>query len=148
MSPLSQNDRKAQILSSGRVPSSDPETGGVQLPQVDIDGNLYTPNHIPRSERGWNTFLSLLLVAYGTFGVWVDDIAIPGKRNVTHFHGVSAWLLYLAMLCGAANLMSVVVDHYDTRNNVHNYKLFARVTQVLGWGLVLAAMAASFFLGH
>jgi hypothetical protein len=36
-------------------------------------------------------------------------------------------------------MMSVVVDHYDKRNNEINYKRFARTTEALGWALLWAA---------
>jgi NADPH-dependent 2,4-dienoyl-CoA reductase/sulfur reductase-like enzyme len=100
-----------------------------------------TPNHIPESERWWNGFLSLLLLGYGAYGLSVDDIYIPGKRgNGTHFHGIAACIVFSAMVTAAANLISVIVDHYDRRNNETNYRLFSRVTQGIGIALFFAAM--------
>ncbi len=99
-----------------------------------------SPNHIPEGERWWNGFLSFLLLSYGTYGLSVDDIYLPGRRGPgMHFHGVAAWLVYGAMVTAAANLISVIVDHYDKRNNETNYRLFARATQV--FGVVLFSLA-------
>ncbi len=100
-----------------------------------------SPNHIPESERWWNGFLSFLLLSYGTYGLTVDDIYIPGKRgNGMRFHGVAAWLVYGAMVSAAANMISVIVDHYDKRNNETNYRLFARATQAVGIALFCLAV--------
>jgi hypothetical protein len=109
----------------------------------------YNPNHIPHGERRANIILSSVMLLYGTFGIIIDDLYIPGKRRPgIHFHGEPAWILYLAFLCGVANLMSVVVDHYDKRNNEINYKLFARVTQIAGWTLFGLALALDIFVFH
>ncbi|WP_370848775.1 hypothetical protein [Novimethylophilus kurashikiensis] len=110
---------------------------------------MYVPNKIDPSTRTWNIFLSTCLLLYGTVGVYVDDIYIPGKRTPgTHFHGEPAWLLYAAMICASLNMLSVVVDHYDIRNNEINYKRFAKVTQFLGWGLFILALVLDLFVFH
>jgi hypothetical protein len=142
------SNRKARVQSSGRISSArSADLKGVTLSRVDALGNLYTPNHIPATERVWNTILSLALVGYGTFGVLIDDIFLPGKRSRgMHFHGTAAWLLYAAMLCAAANLLSVVVDHCDSRNNETNYKQFARATQVIAWVLFGVALVLNLLM--
>ncbi len=105
------------------------------------------PNHIPFGERVINIILSAIIFGYGTYGVLTDDIYIPGRSaGGTHFHGEPTWILYGAFLCTAANLMSVVVDHYDKRNNVKNYKLFARLTQVAAWTLFILALLLDAFV--
>ena len=45
-------------------------------------------------------------------------------------------------------MLSVVVDHYDTRDNEINYKRFARVTQFLGWSLFILALVLDLFVFH
>jgi hypothetical protein len=37
-------------------------------------------------------------------------------------------------------MLSVVVDHYDKRNNETNYKLFADIFRVLGWGFFVLSL--------
>ena len=90
--------------------------------------------------------LSLLLIAYSILGLAIDDIYSPGKRANPglHFHGVPALLLGAAMLTAALNMLSVVIDHYDTRDNEINYKQFARWTQIVGWCLVALAVILKF----
>lgn len=96
---------------------------------------FYTPNHIPADERLRNVAFSILLFAYGSYGVWINDLYIPGKRSRgIHLHDVPAWIMYGAIVCACLVMLSVVVDHYDKRNNETNYKLFADVFKFLGWG--------------
>lgn len=98
------------------------------------------PNHIPWKERVGNVLLSLLLLTYSLYGFAHDDIYIPSKRSPgLHLHGVPMWLAGAAMISAVANMLSVVIDHYDTRANEINYRRFAIVTQVLGWLLFLGA---------
>lgn len=96
---------------------------------------FYTPNHIPANERMQNTAFSILLFVYGSYGVWVNDLYIPGKRSRgIHLHDVPAWIMYGAIICACLVMLSVVVDHYDKRNNETNYKSFADFFRFLGWG--------------
>lgn len=96
---------------------------------------FYTPNHIPANERSTNIAFSIALFTYGTYGVYVNDLYIPGKRSKgIHLHDVPAWIMYGAIICACLVMLSVVVDHYDKRNNETNYKLFADIFRVLGWG--------------
>lgn len=112
-----------------------------------VAGQLHVPNHIPAKERVGNVLLSLALFGYGTYGALHDDIYVPGKRSAgVHMHGTPMWVVYGAMLCAVANLMSVVVDHYDVRANEINYKRFARVTQGLGWALLIGAFLLDWFV--
>lgn len=97
--------------------------------------NLHTPNHIPAGERVRNAIFSVLLLAYGSYGVWINDLYIPGKRSKgIHLHDVPAWIMYGAIICACLVMLSVVVDHYDQRNNETNYKLFATTFKYLGLG--------------
>lgn len=97
----------------------------------------YTPNHIPHSTRLFYGFASAGLIAYGAFGLWIDDLYIPGKRGPgTHLHGPAAWLMAAAMLMGAINMASVIVDHLDQRNNETDYRRFAKYTGWAGYGLM------------
>jgi hypothetical protein len=109
---------------------------------------VYISNHIPVSVRRWNLILSAVLLAYGGIGIWIDDLYIPGRTRGVHLHDVPARVMYAAMICAALNLLSVVIDHYDIRNNETNYRLFARITQVLGWILFGLSLALSLFVYH
>lgn len=109
----------------------------------------HNPNHIPSRERRIYIILSSFILLYGTFGILMDDLFIPGKRSKgVHLHGEPAWIMYSAFLCAVANMLSIVVDHYDRRNNENNYKLFARITQTAGWTLFLLAFLSDIFIFH
>ena len=103
---------------------------------------FHTPNHIPASERIRHIVFSILLFAYGSYGVYVNDLYLPGKRSKgIHLHDVPAWIMYGAILCACLVMISVVIDHYDKRNNENNYRLFARIFKFLGWGFFVLSLA-------
>lgn len=101
----------------------------------------YTPNHIPANERILNLVFSILLAGYGAYGVFVNDLYIPGKRSKgIHLHDVPAWIMYAAIICACLVMLSVIVDHYDKRNNETNYKLFANIFRYMGWGFFVLSL--------
>ena len=107
---------------------------------------IRTANHIPRSERITNTVFALLLFAYGSYGVWINDLYIPGKRsNGIHLQDVPAWIMYGALVSASVVLLSIVVDHYDRRNNERHYRTFASVGKFFGWGLFGLSLAWHIF---
>lgn len=84
------------------------------------------PNRIPLGERVINILLSLFLLGYGSYGLSIDDLHIPGKRTEgLHLHGLAATSMFVAMCFAIANLLAVVIDHYDTRDNEVSYRNFA-----------------------
>lgn len=102
---------------------------------IAADGT-YVPNQIALRTRVGNGLLSLGIVAYGYWGVHRDDLIVPlGKRAASHFHDFSAWIMYAAMLCAAVHFASIVIDHYDRRNNEHLYQRIGELSKKLGWGL-------------
>jgi hypothetical protein len=109
----------------------------------------YTFNHISKDERFKNIVVSCLLFIYGAYGVWIDDMFVPipkSKRSLMdiHLHGVPAWIMYGAIICACLIMLSVVVDHYDKRNNERYYVLFADMFKYLG----LTLFALSFIVAN
>jgi hypothetical protein len=101
------------------------------------------PRSIPAQERAWHVALAVLLLAYGGFGLYYDDIYIPGKRSKgIHVHGMAAWIMYAAFVCAALNLLSILADHCDSDTDVaeRRYHIFARTTQVVGWAFFVASI--------
>lgn len=86
----------------------------------------FEPNSFNLGERVMNTLLALALLAYGAYGLFVDDLYLPGRRSRSgvHLHGTPAWIMYGAFICAAAVLLALVIDHYDRRNNEHHYETF------------------------
>lgn len=102
---------------------------------------MHTPNQIPVAQRVGSSLGALGLAAYGAFGVWIDDLLIPGKRSSLHLSGLPAWIMGLALLCAATHLASVVMDHYDRRDNEARYLAFQTWSRRLGWALAGLALA-------
>ena len=104
----------------------------------------YSPNKIPHKKIMFNTVFSVILILYGGYGIYVNDLYIPGRHGVSHraihLHDEAALLMYAAFICGCLVMLSVVVDHYDERDNEHKYQLFAKCFKFLGWGLFGASI--------
>src|SRR5688572_20792600 len=113
----------------------------------------HTPNHIPKSERVLNSVYAVVIIVLGTIGLTTGELLIPGKRssgpNGIVLQGPSAWVMYAAMVCACAVLLSVLADHYDRRNNETGYRRFARIGKILGWSLFFLSLALyGFGYGH
>jgi len=106
------------------------------------------PNTVPAVQRVLNLFLALVLVSYGLFGIVQGQMKIspPRSRIGLVFYDRPLWLLAASMFVGALVLVSVVVDHYDRRNNEHHYRLFKRLTVALGLCLLASALVSGFYL--
>lgn len=115
--------------------------------KTDPHAYVHSPNRIPVGTRWKYILQSFFLIGYGTFGVWIGDLYVPGKRGEgVHLHGVPMLFMYIAMLSASANMISVIIDHYDLRNNEHDYREFAKVTAVLGWSLFFVALLLAILL--
>lgn len=109
----------------------------------------YRPNEIPRWERIARIIGAVALIAWGTFGVARNDLLWLGTFDSNiHLRGASAWLMFGAMNCAAANLLVVVIDHYDRRNNEHVYRILKKRVYVLGWSFFWCSIAAIIFFPH
>jgi hypothetical protein len=112
----------------------------------------YTPNHISLESRAWYLALSSLLIIYAGFGIAADDLFLflPGSRRrpsvEIHLHGVPALLAGAAIMSAAGTLLSVVVDHYDKRNNETNYRQFAKITLAAAVVLLAIALLSDWFV--
>jgi len=96
----------------------------------------YVPNRVALKTRIANCLLLLGMVTYGFWGIRRDDLIVPvAKRTTPHFHSISAWIMYAAMLCASVHLAAVVMDHYDRRNNEHLYQRLGELSRKIGWVL-------------
>ena len=48
-------------------------------------------------------------------------------------------------MAAVRNLLSIVADHYDLRNNERHYRIIAFTTQAAGWVLCGLAVLAQMF---
>ncbi len=97
-------------------------------------------NFYPFNQRLAFLVLSIILLVYAIIGVYYDDFMMPGKRGILHLHGYSTWVMLLAFIATAANLLSFFIDHYDKRDNEHKYEKFAAFSKKAGWFFFVAAL--------
>jgi len=101
----------------------------------------YIPNKFTLKERTINLLLSLVIIVYGTVGLTENDIYIPGKRGRgIHFYGFTAFLVYVAMMVVSISMLSVIVDHYDERDNERKYKSIKSAATALAVSLFILAV--------
>ena len=115
--------------------------------RVDPNMDRYIPNQFSTGQLFMHIDLSLLLLLWGGFGLWADDLVVPvSKRGAAlHLHGAAAVVMFCAMLAATANLLSVVLDHFDIRNNELSYRRVAFFSQAVGWLLFAAALVVHFW---
>ena len=109
-----------------------------------IDRSIHIPNFIPARYRIWGLIAAILLLVWGGYGVYVNDLLIPGKRGGGHLRDEPALLMFAALFCGALQLVSRVVDHYDRRNNEYKYQKFVRITDGATLVFLLLAFVGQF----
>lgn len=130
--------------SSGATALTKSESSDGSPGYIAADGT-YVPNRVALKTRMANCLLSLGLVAYGFWGIRRDDLIVPiAKRTASHFHSISAWIMYAAMLCASVHLAAVVMDHYDRRNNEHLYQRLGELSRKIGWVLFGIAFIVGF----
>jgi len=102
-------------------------------PRYDERGR-YIPNRIPGRELASHVVFSLAILTYGAYGVWVNDLYVPGRRSRgVHLHDITAWLMFGAIVCACVVMVSIVVDHYDRRDNERSYRAISGVAGGIGW---------------
>jgi len=107
----------------------------------------YKPNHISLFSRIYNGVAAFLLIIYGAYGVATDSLFMPARQgNALELYGYSAWLMYVAMLFASLNLLTLVVDHYDKRDNEKYYRKIEKIFRNFGYGFFGCALVASFQL--
>ena len=108
-------------------------------------GYLFTPNHIKWTTRLYYVIASVSLFSYGAYGIYINDLFLPARRGGgTHFHDTPAFVLFGAFICGCLYMISVVIDHYDKRDNEDRYHDFGVIMKYLGISLLIAAMFLKF----
>lgn len=109
---------------------------------------LYKPNNIGIEIRTMNIFIALILIIYASYSVVKNNFYIPTKRGLLLFHDESAWLTLIVFFIAAINLLSVVIDHYDKRDNEELYRKFRKITFWLGWITLILSLVLDIFVFH
>ena len=59
--------------------------------------------------------LAVLLVTYGAYGLFVNDLYLPGKRSPgTHYHGVAAFLIFMMLVSLATWIITFALGRTDS----------------------------------
>ncbi len=91
----------------------------------------HEPNHVGILERVFYGMVSLTWMAWAVIGVLSGHMFfLVSRGGPLHFFGLPALFFSLCVLAGAAACASVVVDHYDRRDNEDAYR---RVRLALWW---------------
>lgn len=90
----------------------------------------HTPNFIPLGLRLVCAIASISLLVYFSYGLIADELYMPclGKRSRCrghYIHGIELWVTYTAVICACSAMISIIIDHFDTRNNEETYTAFA-----------------------
>lgn len=145
----------AYLLIAKKPPTEATDASNLETIKTKIDwaGPSYDeygrhiPNKIPRKKQIFYIIFSILLFSYGTYGILINDLYVPGKRRGTHMHDTPAWIMYGAIICACIVMISVVIDHYDRRNNEKHYRTFAKVGEYIGWSLFGTSLIWEIFYG-
>jgi hypothetical protein len=107
----------------------------------------YKPNTVPAFQRWKSLFFSAVLLTYGIYGVWINDLYVPGKRsNGTHLQDLPAWVMFGAIFSACLVMISTCIDHYDKRNNEIKYQRFASTSERVAW--LFFAMSFTMHIAH
>ena len=102
----------------------------------------YIPNIVSRTERFIYAVLSLLLVIGGAAGLSNDDLLMVTRRHIYHLHGKEAAIMYGAYIFASLCMLTIIVDHYDKRDNEILYSFFSRFFGVIAVILMFLSMLA------
>lgn len=111
-------------------------------------GERYRPNAVLLEARIFYGVLAVVLICHGAFGVWNKEIYIPGKFSSIYLYGASLWMMSGALLSGSLALISMIVDHYDQRDNEASYARFLTFTAYLAGALYLSSFVVAGYQGE
>ncbi|WP_395342922.1 hypothetical protein PN836_002160 [Ningiella sp. W23] len=116
-------------------------------PQYDKDGN-YIPNQVPLQARIVNSLFAIVIIAYGSYGVYFGELFVPIARNLSIIiYGPATVIMLLSIIAASLTMIIEIVDHYDTRDNEHTYYKFARISASIGVVSFIAAIVVGFSSG-
>ena len=117
------------------------------IPEYDSKGN-YVPNTIVLKKRVVNFCVALAIIAYGGYGLYVDQLWVPLGRQVSvTLTGIAAIFMFTAIICASIEMMTEVVDHYDKRDNEHTYYKVANLFKYASYVSFAIAIFTDFGTG-
>ncbi|WP_375752730.1 hypothetical protein [Vibrio sp. HN007] len=108
----------------------------------------YVPAVVPLKTRVKKISIALILTSYGGISAYYGKMVVPGRGYGLILEGIPLYLMLTAFLCGIISQLSVVVSHYDKRNNEGQYEYFSQLTMLVGWGLGISSIAVHICLPY
>lgn len=109
-------------------------------PQYDDTGN-YIPNDIPASTRVLNSIIALVVIVYGGYGIYHNELLVPlGRNSAVVIYDEAVLLLSVSIVFIVGRLVTEIVDHYDKRDNEWVYYKLANVCKYVGYGTFAVAI--------
>ena len=105
--------------------------------------------HLQGLVRAACGLLAAFLLFYGVRGIYGDDLFVPTRRgNGIHFHGLTAWMATVGLLCFAASLISFLIRSFENPPNRPGDRIFNKWMKYLGTGLFLGAFVVVILSTH
>ena len=107
---------------------------------VDKTGK-YIANRIPWDVRRRNIYFSTISLIFGIMMLIKDDSVLRFSflSHPLHLHALPGYMTFMSCLFAATGYASVIIDHYDQRNNEKSYRIFLRYTSIIS--IVLAILS-------
>ncbi len=104
---------------------------------VDREGN-YIPNIVPLKDRIQHLIIALIFIVIGIYGMFNNGLNISGMQvEGMQFEGDTKWIVYVSLITGCLSSLSIVIDHYDKRDNEMKYYAFNKSINYLGTAIVI-----------
>ena len=97
-----------------------------------------------------SSYKIILFIAAAILFVYHNKVSLYfSRRSTQHLELIgtySSFFAAMSFLALAASFLSIVLDHFDRRNNEHKYELFTKIATHISFALLLIAVliAASF----
>lgn len=107
-----------------------------------ISEKFSPPDRLSRYEFIFVILVIVLLLTWALYGIVDNEFIVPGKSSSTVCSGISAWLIFGALLCAALKFIAFVVGHFDQKNDRDRYELFGTI---MSWVVALFYIGGLFF---
>lgn len=146
-SSLQLTDKAIDAWAPSEVESETSYTSQPPEPAYDSEGN-YIPNEVPGKDRIANACLSLIIIIYGGYGLYINQLWLPLARRVSIIlTDFAAVLMFVAIVSASVVMIIEVVDHYDKRDNEHAYYRLAVYFKYFGYITFAVAVLVGLAMG-